>query len=535
MSSKRRRHRHGLIAFVAVAALAGLSLVTGADATAAKAPLSISIAGNHFVSGSGHTIRLLGVNRPSSEYGCVDGFGYDDGHFDNADAAAIASWGANAVRIPLNEDCWLGINGQPNSDEGADPKLTQAGYQLEIRNYVADLNAHGIYAILDLDWTAPGAQAAFEQQPMPDQDHSVGFWASVASTFKSDRAVVFDLFSAPFDPTDPRSGSDQNANDKVTWNCWKTGTASGLSNGRPCFTAAYDENGNPTSRYQVAGMQSLVNAVRNAGAKQPVLLGGLDYANDLGDGDHGQQWLSHAPRDPVNREAASFHNYMGKQCDNATCWKSAVAPVAAHVPVVTGEFAEDDFGESHCQENPSTFDAHYMSWADSAGVSYLATGWIVEDQAERDADGCSAFFLINNYTSHTPAQPNGVAVHDHLHVLSEPPVTVTAFRAEVRSGNAKVAFTLRSPQTCAGTLTGRTVQSYVIAKSKPHQVALGSATVSLKSGSSHVIVLTLSSTARKLLVAKRSLQVQITISLTSRNHRPTVVQRTVTLKAVANR
>ena len=176
---------------------------------AASVPLSISIAGNHFVDGAGQTIRLLGVNLTSSEYGCVDGFGYDDGHFDDADAAAIASWGANAVRIPLNEDCWLGINGQPNSNRGR-PATDGAGYQQEIENYVADLNAHGIYAILDLHWTAPGNQVALEQQPMPDMDHSPAFWTSVASTFKNNPAVVFDLFNEPYDPTDPRSGDDQN-------------------------------------------------------------------------------------------------------------------------------------------------------------------------------------------------------------------------------------------------------------------------------------------------------------------------------------
>ena len=156
--------------------VAALVIMIAAPASG-RAALSIKVVGNHFVDGSGRTIRLLGVNHTSSEYGCVDGFGYDDGHFDNADAAAIASWHANAVRIPLNEDCWLGINGQPNSSKGAQSAADAAGYQQEIKNYVADLNAHGIYAILDLHWTAPGGQVALEQQPMPDADHSPAFWA----------------------------------------------------------------------------------------------------------------------------------------------------------------------------------------------------------------------------------------------------------------------------------------------------------------------------------------------------------------------
>ena len=234
-----------------------LSLFAGTPSRAAQSALSISVSGNHFVNGAGETIRLLGVNHTSSEYGCVDGFGYDDGHFDDADAAAIASWGANAVRIPLNEDCWLGINGQPNSSQGADPPLTMAGYRQEIQNYVADLNAHGIYAILDLHWTAPGSQVALEQQPMPDQDHSPAFWQSVAATFKDNPAVVFDLFNEPYDPTDPRSGDDHAASDKVSWNCWEPGTVNGPDGGSPCLTAAYDEHNAKTTTYKVAGLQAL--------------------------------------------------------------------------------------------------------------------------------------------------------------------------------------------------------------------------------------------------------------------------------------
>jgi hypothetical protein len=405
---------------VSLCVLSGSVLIT-TPSHAAKPKLSISIVGNHFVNGSGHKIRLLGVNHTSAEYGCVDGFGYDDGHFDNRDAAAIASWGANAVRIPLNEDCWLGLNGQPNSDEGADPELTQAGYQDEIKHYVSDLNAHGIYAILDLHWTAPGNQVALEQQPMPDQDHSPAFWSSVASTFKHNKAVVFDLFNEPYDPTDPKSGEDQNAADKVSWTCWESGEKpDAVGGGAPpvsCSTQAYDESGNPTVRYQVAGMQSLLDAIRSTGARQPIMSGGLDYANDLGETDHGRAWMQHAPDDPLNREAASFHNYTGERCDHRACWQTTLAPIAKHVPVVTGEFDEDNYAESTCHEKPTHFDATYMHWADSAGVSYLAWGWIVESKAEQNSDGCSAFSLIKNYSHYTPAKPNGVALHDHLRAL----------------------------------------------------------------------------------------------------------------------
>ncbi len=526
----------GVACAIAVSALAPVA------GEAATLPLSISIQGNHFVNGAGQTIRLLGVNHPSSEYACVDGFGYNDGHQDAADAAAVASWNANAVRVPLNEDCWLGINGQPNSSQGPPQPLTVAGYQQSVKDYVAALNAHGLYAILDLHWTAPGMQVANSQQPMPDA-HSTDFWQSVAQTFKGDPAVVFDVFNEPFDPTDPKSGDDQEPLDKVSWDCWENGG---------CMTAAYtvDGTGNTVrtgAKYQVVGMQSLVDTIRNAGATQPVMVGGLDYANDL------TQWADHAPNDPLNQEAASFHNYMGKTCDNAGCWNSEIAPVAANVPVVTGEFDEDNYTEPKCaDQTPSTFDSDYMTWADQHAVSYLAWGWWVLSQSEKDDAGCSAFYLLNDYDG-TPAAPNGTTLHDHLLSLSaggltsgpppvttspgpsklKPPVKLKAFSASVKSGGSRVAFALRSAQSCTGTLTGQTANTYAVstAKAKRHKVSLGSVRFSLKGGKAKTVVLKLSKASRNLLAAHHRLKVQITITLTSATTRRTVVHRTVTLKA----
>ena len=56
-----------------------------------------------------------------------------------ANVNAMTSWHINAVRIPLNEDCWLGING---------PSVTMmTAYRAGVQQYVAALNSHAIYAI----------------------------------------------------------------------------------------------------------------------------------------------------------------------------------------------------------------------------------------------------------------------------------------------------------------------------------------------------------------------------------------------------
>jgi endoglucanase len=574
----RRRLRWLTPAFLGAAFAVLASLLGGASGQAAPTSLAISISGNHFVNGldgTGETIQLRGVNVSSSEYACAENFGYDNGEYTDATAAAIAAWGANAVRIPLNEDCWLNTNLPAGDPYGGD------GYQHEIESFVSDLNTHGIYAILDLHWTAPGNQTALEQQPMPDMDHSPAFWTSVATAFKSNPAVVFDLFNEPYDPTDMRSGGDEgNPSDAVTWGCWESGTkpdpVGGGAPPLPCFTQAYDTNDNPTTKYQIVGMQTLLTDVRNTGATQPIMVGGLDFADDLGDTNDangaGQGWMQHAPDDPLNQEAASFHNYQGKGCDNQTCWDNTVKSVAAHVPVATGEFAQDNYLAPGCNANAgaSTFDDRYMDWADANGVSYLAWVWLVDDPPQPGDDPCARQGLLSSYDG-TPVAPHGTAVHDHLTALAasgasptttttttgsgtttttgsgtttttgkgagpgagnvEPAVTLRSFSAAVQSGNSAVRFSLRSKQTCTGTITGQTVNTYAVTsvKHKARKVSLGSAKFSLKADKSKTVVLKLSKASRKLLAAKHSLEVRFTITLTSRGHRRTVLHRTTTL------
>src|SRR5438105_3705880 len=294
------------------------------SATPAPAPagLALRVSGNHLVNASGQTIRLLGVDRSSTVYACIQGWGLLEGPTDAASVAAIASWHANAVRLQLNEDCWLNIN-MGGSAYGGAP------YQSTITNYVKLLHQRGLYVVLSLAWNAPGASQARDQQVMADADHAPAFWSSVATAFKSDPAVAFDLYNEPHD---------------ISWACWLNG----------CTTSG---------GWQAAGMQSLVNAVRSTGARQPLLLGGNGWASDL------SQWLQYKPNDPANALVASFHVYgpSFSQCTTTSCLNSTVAPVAQHVPVVTGEMGENDCTHGYIDV--------FMPWADSLGISYLGFTW----------------------------------------------------------------------------------------------------------------------------------------------------------------
>lgn len=326
--------------------------------------LSVHIRGNQFLDQNGRPIRLLGVNRSGTEYACAEGWGIFDGPSDAASVAAMASWRINAVRVPLNESCWLGI-------DGVDAALAGDAYRRAIGEYVRLLHGAGLIAILDLHWSASGGQVAGKSPLMPNADHSPDFWRSVAAYFREDGAVAFDLFNEPRE---------------VDWACWRSG----------CPTPF---------RWQAAGMQALVDAVRSTGADQPILVSGLNHANDL------SQWLVYKPTDPKNQLAANFHVYNDSECNTVSCWDAEVAPVASTVPVVTGELGQDDCAHA--------FIDSYMEWADSRDISYLGWSWNELDCAAQPA-------LITSYDG-TPTE-FGKGLRDHLASLAWPDRRTTTSR-----------------------------------------------------------------------------------------------------------
>ena len=185
------------------ASVACVAVVLGLLLTAAgcDSRLAVHVVENRLVDGQGQSIRLLGVNRSGPEYACIQDLGILGGPADRRAIAAMAAWRINAVRLPLNEGCWLGINGAPARDSGR-------RYRATIRGYVRRLHRAGLYVVLDLHWSAPRSLRATGQQPMADLDHSPAFWASVARAFRDDPAIIFDLYNEPFG---------------VDWRCWRDG------------------------------------------------------------------------------------------------------------------------------------------------------------------------------------------------------------------------------------------------------------------------------------------------------------------------
>jgi endoglucanase len=334
----------------------------------ALAAPDLRVRGNQLIDGPGrgHVVRLLGVDRSGLEYACIQGWGFfQSQHPMSIDSptmiAAMKSWDIDAVRVPLNEDCWLGLHGKPG--------LVGAPYRRIVERYVRALNRAGMYVILDLHWAGAGPGAtATGQTPMGDAAHAPAFWRSVARTFRRNHALVFDLFNEPYG---------------IGWGCWEHGCSVPASGSQPA--------------YRTAGMQQLVDAVRSAGGTQPLMLGGLGYSSDL------SGWLAHEPRDPEHQLVASEHNYGGLSPCTAGC-KAAIVSTHRRVPIVMGELGETDCGQSYIDS--------MMAWADARGISYLGWAWDATDNGWSCTGGPS---LITNYDGAPTGY--GIGLRDHLRAL----------------------------------------------------------------------------------------------------------------------
>jgi endoglucanase len=335
-----------------------IGAIGGAHPSPAPTPW-VGVHANHLVDESGHRIRLLGVNRSGTEYRCEQGYGIFEGPTDRNSIEAIKGWDANAVRLPLNESCWLGIGGVPAEYGGA-------AYRKAIVSYVGRLEEAGLYVILDLQFAAAGEEAANQIIPMPDAALAPAFWRSVAKTFRDDRGVLFDLYTEPHD---------------IDWHCWEFGCRVTDSDG---------------VTYQAAGMRRLVRAVRSTGARQPLLLTGIDWGHDL------TEWEAHLPADPRHAEVASIHTYDFAPCLSAC--RDGLARIGRRHPVVSAEIGETDCGHTYIDD--------YMSWADEHGVSYLGWAWDAH-HGWTCGEGPS---LISDYDG--AATRYGRGLRDHLRSLT---------------------------------------------------------------------------------------------------------------------
>ena len=396
------------------------SAQTGTVAAAAGfSPLHVS--GSSLVNAGGQSVFLHGADRSGTEYSCIQNTGFFDGTgtdfaAEDAQISAMAAWGINAELIPINEDCWLGINGSPAafSNSSASPptpgcSASQCPYANAIENLVKTDEANHIYPVISGFWMAAGTSQARSHILLADNDHAPLMWEELASFFRNDPYVIFRLEQEP----ELWWGSEGQ------WQCWARGDVSYGTGSVNTPPMAPTPTGTPNAcasaigSYKAVGMQSLVNIVRGAGASNVVALSGLQYANmlscDAATSPTSCGMLAAAtppvtdPHSPSQLMASVDVYPEGNPCgqqQNTSCYDTTYKPVAQVMPLIAGETGENP---SNGTTSTTTYVDMFMNWMDANANGYFAWAW--DPWAN----------LISSYSSNsTPSTTWGTDYYNHI-------------------------------------------------------------------------------------------------------------------------
>ena len=314
----------------------------------------LHVEGKYIRTSKGTAVRLTGVNIPSLEWS------NEGEHISQSIQIAIKDWGANVIRFPLCQDRWFGkADGQ--SDSG---KSYKAIVEMAI-NQTINL---GAYAVIDLHWSDAGVWGSYlGQHKMPDQN-SLIFWKDFAKKYSNNPGVLFDLYNEPHD---------------VDWNIWKSGGE-----------VSEVINGNNIS-YNSIGLQNLIDSIRSEGAKNLVIINGLDWGYDLSGVLKGYE-LADANGNGI---IYGSHIYPWKGSDFIT-WDLHAGSISKYHPVYIGEVG--------CQPNPSIiypniWAPEIIQYINSHNLSW--TAWSFHP---------SAYPCLISDWNYTPTSYWGVYVKDAL-------------------------------------------------------------------------------------------------------------------------
>jgi hypothetical protein len=286
---------------------------------------ALSIVGNQIVDSYGRVITLIGANRSSLEFLCSG-----DGHFKVDDFNAMRSWGMNIVRISLSSEFW------------ANAGNTCPNYRQTVLTVVANAEQAGLYVVLDLQWNAPlnlpnDPQHGGGQYPLPDTGKDLAFWQDIATLYRSDPAVLFDLFGEPHD---------------ISWNTWYNGGQVDT----PLFLGNQPQGGDRI--YRAIGMHDLAAKVRAIAPHNLILISGPDWGYDL----------SQVPIYPIQLPNILYSthpfDYAGKEPGD---WQLGFGNLSQQQAVIAAEFGAYNCQTDYIAAAIAYFTTHHMSW--------LAWGW----------------------------------------------------------------------------------------------------------------------------------------------------------------
>ena len=269
-------------------------------------------------------------------------------------------WKANVIRLPLSQDTWFGFHPeQKGKDESG------AKYRRQVDAVIDLVAGRRKYVILDLHRTNCNTWGPYITGCMADMN-SLVFWKDVASRYRNHPNVIFDLHNEPF---------------QTTWDIWKHGGEVTIwyekkDIGRQIMFEKPKGIILNSMSYRVPGMQRMVETVRGVGAKNLIVVGGLDWSYEL-DGIMNGYAIDDCGGNGILLDA---HVYPCKALDS---WDAKVTVAADAYPVIIGECGH--YGEAPVKhewpqlEGSATWVPRLLDWIEAH--DYHLAAWDFHDRA----------------------------------------------------------------------------------------------------------------------------------------------------------
>lgn len=288
----------------------------------------IRVEGNRLVNTAGEEVWLQGVAIPGLEI-TPEGHGAV-----YSSIVAIEDWNANVVRLAIRDDFWNG-RGKGQNDGGL-------AYRAKIDAAINAAANRGAYLVLDNH-----RYRAVKPEQIP-------FWQEVATLYRNHPAVLFDVLNEPHG---------------ISWEVWRNGGFVADENSAINEAGFLNEATMQANRgFESPGMQAMVDAIRETGARNVIIAGGLQWAYDLSGILEG-----YALEDPDgNGIMYSTHVYNWKKG-----WQGAFLDAAEQYPIFIGEVGADvkkmHFIPEEDQEDPYTWVPDMLGVIQEYRLNW--TGW----------------------------------------------------------------------------------------------------------------------------------------------------------------
>jgi hypothetical protein len=269
-----------------------------------RCPSQLRTKGNRIINGSAEIVRLKGLMIPDPAR--LAG----EGRYARALFETVAATGANVIRIPVHPQFWA-----------RDPDYV-SHYLDSAVQWAGEL---GMYVILD--WHSIGNEETGYAPQVPElfchtDAMTTNFWEHLASHFKDEPHVTFEIFNEP----QHISAAD-----------W-----------RRCANR-------------------LVRTIRAQGARQLIIVGGLNYGREL-------DWVL---REPVAGENIAYASHIFPSHARSG-WDHDFGRVAAQYPVVITEWGFIDkkqtpnLSDSYLSGDADAYGSPSMSYLDGRGIGWVA-------------------------------------------------------------------------------------------------------------------------------------------------------------------